>query len=194
MDTLFEVASTAKPEKKKVKKSDTVLYINYKNKTYAIQRMELRNLGVNHAGSVVKEAKKLGMDPGGHFFNECLYCGYSSNNIFSMMTGKEECMIISDVSKIQKDCNYKSPLEIKIATVFDNSRDGSQIRAIEDNCAFYDALVKVLHKKKVLDKYKIKHDFNYKPLNYFQTGKADPTPYIVKKPSFLRKLKLKFSH
>ena len=176
--------SSPQEMKREVKQSESVEVIYYHGEVYAVRWEELRNLGLDHYGSVLKECQRRGLGDPVFFGRACHYCDKAGFNIADMFAeGREEPVIVQDTSKIDWKCQYVGDPEIKEAVSFTpktGTHKGNPIYAIHpDRCAFNDSLVSVLAQGGHLEPYKTDMKFNFQPITDFPTSDSVPDEFLA---------------
>ena len=175
------------PTKKEVKKSETPWVIKFKGEVYRIRKTELKNLGLDYLNEIREFSAQRGLDPWPEYSAFCLFCNNNTNNVVVMMGGEN----VDETGKKVTNCHcaYESKENVSIASSWQDRRNGREFMALSDDCVFYDALVSVLHKKGVLEPYRITEDFHYRSIDDFGNGLADPRDFQVKSPTLYGRLK-----
>lgn len=185
-ETFMSVGPSPEQLKEEVKKSDFHEIISYGGGVYAIRYGELRNLGLDNHDAIVKMCRTRGLEDPAFFARACMYCSNSSTNIGDLVSqdlarGGDGVLILNRVP--ETECGYKSQDGIRVATTF-TGKNQEPFYAVEDNCAFTDALVRGLADNGVLEPYAIQgFPFDFKPIASFPFGQKIPDEYLARNVS-----------
>ena len=174
------------PRKSEVDPSAHPIVFFYQGVIYEIQRAELRNIGLGHMAHIRERAVQMGLDPMPEFSRNCLFCDNNAGNVMNYFEGDSET---DEAGQPIFDCRFESGLDLKVAGSFTEQKNGREFIAINRPCAFDDALISYLADSGLLEDYKVDKSFNFRSIDDFEQGKANPKDFQIKGPSIRARLK-----
>jgi hypothetical protein len=182
------VSAGPKPEtlKDKLKEDEIPLVIFFDGDSYKIQWTELRNIGLDNYDKCVTNIQEKGLINPVFFGRACHYCNHFTSNIIDTLKIDE---VIDQKTYNQGRCGYSGNDVIKIAKPFINKKKKYTIMAIDDACVFDEALIETVRDKGLLEPYRIKETFNYKPIRNFDNEKESDKKYIIADKSLTGQIK-----
>ncbi len=188
LTAIVSMGPTPKQLKRKIEKTESPVIISYKGQTYEINFNGLRNLGLDSYEGVTKRAAEFGLDDLCFFNTNCIYCGYNKENIFTQISDSKEAVIIEDTSKLEKSCSYQPKTDVKLASCYIDRKNQIKFYMENDKCAFDEALVSYLADNGFLKEFESYKEYNFRPIEDFEEGRADPQEFLIKEKSLLQKI------